>query len=155
MIGSPGWAFLLVLAKHCQKIIASYVAEVRLQCLHWMEMGQGLEGDLRPKARNTLTRDVKTSTDISLGMLRQGSKHLSGRVMGCLAQGPFCGTWRLSEAHHSVGRHWNVLMKGCGNTHRYSVPGSKAFRKYILRPSILFPSGTKAEKEDQAGQGRG
>lgn len=36
----------------------------------------------------------------------------------------------------------------------YSVPGSKAFREYILRPSILFPSGTKAEKEGETGEGR-
>lgn len=39
------------------------------------------------------------------------------------------------------------MAKGSGK-----VPGSKAFRKYFLRPSILFPSGTKAEMEDGAGE---
>lgn len=49
---------------------------------------------------------------------------------------------------------WNVMAKENGNMYRYSAPGSKAFRKYIFRPSILFSSGTKAEKEDEAGGGR-
>lgn len=45
------------------------------------------------------------------------------------------------------------MVKGGGNIYRYSVPGSKAFREYILRPSILFPSGTKAEKEERQEKG--
>lgn len=45
------------------------------------------------------------------------------------------------------------MVKGSGDTYRYSVPGPKAFREYILRPSILLPSGTKAEKEERQEKG--
>ena len=44
--------------------------------------------------------------------------------------------------HHGKGK-W---------VHMNSVPGSKAFGKDILRLSILFPAGTKAEMEGGAGE---
>lgn len=49
--------------------------------------------------------------------------------------------WMMLE-HHGKGK-WE---------HMDSVPGSKAFGKDILRPSILFPAGTKAEMEGGAGE---
>lgn len=76
--GLPGWVSLFLFAKTPLKSIASCVAEVRLQCMHLIEVSQGLEGGLHPKASKILIRLQKQATQTSHLVLAAGKQAYGG-----------------------------------------------------------------------------